>query len=68
MRTMIDAPGVQRVVLEDLEHGEDHLRVVAQYAQGFLCTTLANPLRTRSAHSINNVGRHAERDTLWDWE
>jgi hypothetical protein len=68
MRTTIDAPGVERVVLKDLEHGEDHLRVVAQYAQGFLRTTLENPLRAGRAHPINDVGRHAERDALWDWE
>jgi hypothetical protein len=68
MKTTIYAPGVQWVVLEDLEHGQDHLRVVAQYAQGFLRTTLENPLRTRSAHPINDVRRHAERDTLWNWE
>ena len=68
MGTTIDAPGVQRVIFKDLENGENHLRVIAQYAQGFLCTALENPLCAGRAHPINHVSSHAERDTLRDCE
>ncbi len=68
MRTMIDAPGVQRVIFKDLENGENNLRVVAQYAQGFLRAPLENPLGASRAHPINHVSRHAERHTLRDRE
>ncbi len=68
MGTTIDAPGVQRIIFKDLENGENHLRVVAQHTQGFLRATLENPLRAGRAHPINHVSRHAERDTLRDWE
>jgi hypothetical protein len=67
LKATIDAPGVKRVVFEDLEHGKDYLRVIAQYTQSFLCTTLENSLRAGRTHPINHVGRHAERNALWDW-
>jgi hypothetical protein len=40
---MTFAPGVQRVIFKDLENGENNLKVVAQYAQGFLCAPLETP-------------------------
>jgi hypothetical protein len=59
---------MQWVILEDLEHCEDHLRIVTQYAQSFLRTALENPLRAGGAHAVDHIGRHAERDALWNWE
>jgi len=61
-------PRVQRVVFKDLEHGENHFRVVAQDPKGFLRTTLEDSLRAGSAHPINHVGRHAEWDAFGDRE
>ena len=67
-RTAMDAPRVQRVILEDLEHGENHLRIIAQDPQSFLPTALEDSLRAGSAHPINHVSRHAEWNAFWDGE
>ena len=64
----MDSPRMQWIIFEDLENGEYDLRVIAQDAQGFLRTTLENPLRTGCAHAVDHISRHTERDVFWDCE
>lgn len=64
----MDAPGVEWVVFEYFEHGEDDLRVLAQHAQRFLCAALEDALCAGGAHPVDHVGRHPERDALGDGE
>lgn len=59
-------PGMERIVLEDLEHGHDDVRPLAQNAQGFFRTALEHALRARVAHAVHHVARHPERHAFRD--
>ena len=58
-------PGVQGVVSEDFEDGQDRFRTIAQDAQRLLSASLEHALRAGDAQSVDHVCRQAEGDALW---
>ena len=54
-------PGMQGVMLKDLQYGHYDVRALSKDTQRLLGTTLENTLGTGYAHPIDHIASQAER-------
>jgi hypothetical protein len=63
-----DRPDVQWVIKKDLDNGQYGLVAFMHQLHCLLTTTSEDTLDTSNAHSIDDISRQSERNSLWRWK